>query len=281
MTRELMDGRASLLLAEHLPPEYSTDAVRNYLTCKTATGRLHSAWAHAEYALNRSIDMTDFERYESIECANSLTGMVLEKRFAPSDTHFGALILASYLPVFKKRAFNVEITSKDCEDIYASLASAFAYIKPLVSGEMPSALSLESFVLSLSARTRRPDYLMYPTSPREESSAIQATNHDSYFITSNTKLPIQQKLIPTSAQYQAPITMLTLMPLMTNIGRKCGYLSYDDPADQLNNPIALVVAEANGEALEKYEKSLLDNLSEGVVAHYRKAIDTSDLRAVA
>lgn len=271
MTRELMDGRASLSLAENLSAQYCTDAVGNYLVRRTANGRLKSAWAHVEYALNHEVEMDDFERNESLDCARSLTRMILDKTSAHMDTHFEALILACYLPVFKKRAYGIDITADDCANVYESLCNAFAYIKPLEVGEMPSTLSLEAFVLALSARTRRPDYLMYPTSPREESSEQQSVNHDSYFIKYQTKLPIQQKLIPTEHEYNHPITMLTLMPLVSKANRKCGYVVEDEPADQLNNPIALVVAEVMGEQLEKHEKTLLDTMSEGVVAYYRRA----------
>lgn len=271
LTREHYDGRASLELAENLDFEFSAEAMRSYIIKRTALGRLRSAWHHVEFGVNHMGEMSNFERLECFDCARSLTKMILEKPDAHMNTHLEALVLASYLPVFKKRAFDETIVASDCEDIYYSLGNALAYIKPLQIGAVPPTLSLEALALALSARTRRPDYLLYPTSPREEASEAKVVNHDSYFMKEGSKLPIQQKLIPTATQYADPVTMLTLLPLIEKASHRAGYVIEDDVSDKLNNTIALTVAETCGEELAKYEKRFMDSLSQGVVAHYREA----------
>ena len=271
LTRELLDGHASLELAENLEFHLSADAVRRYVVKRTSKGRLRSAWHHVEYGVCRTGDASEFERLESLDCARSLTKMVLEKPEAPVNTHLEALVLASYIPVFKKRAFDMPITESDCEHIYQSLGNAFAYVKPLEYGCIPSGLALQTLVLALAARTRRSEYLLFPTSPREEASEAQVVNHDSYFIRDGAKLPIQQKLIPTASSYTEPVTMLTLLPLIDKASRKAGYVVDDDIADQLNNPISLLVTETSRGELAKHEKRFVDELSESVVAHYHQA----------
>lgn len=271
VAHELFDARVPLELAEHLTVDYSAMAMRRFVVKRTARGRLISAWNHVEYGVNRSGCINDFDRMESIDCAQSLVAKVLSRPEAHVDTHLEALVLASYLPLFRKRAFGYEVTKEDCRDVCQSLASSFAYIKPLEHGTIPSALSLETLVLALSARTQMPCYLLYPTSPREEASQYQQMNHDSYFVRDSAKLPVQQKLIETPLEYAEPVTLLTLLPLITKASRKSGYVVEDEVADQLNNAIALIVAEANCEELERHEKTFLDTLSQGVVAHYREA----------
>lgn len=278
---EHIDVYAPTALAEDLAADYVTDAVWKNVTKRTASGRLVSAWSHIEYAVNRSAEISDIDRLESLDCARMLTQKILEKKHAAVNTHLSALVLASYLPTFSKRAYGLDLDNKDCADIYHSLAGAFVYTQPLRHGSIPSALSLETFVLALSARTKRPDYLLFPASPREESSIVQSVNHDSYFLTNGAKLPLQQKLITTSMEYSEDITTLTLLPLLEKANRRCGYHNDDDVADMLNLPIALIVAEASGEKLSKHEKALLDFLSEGVVAHYRQAIDGAESRPAA
>lgn len=268
---ERYNARASLELAEDLAVDYSAAVMRRFVIKRTARGRLFSAWNHVEYGVNQSGEVSDFDRMESLDCVQALVAKILSKHEAHVDTHLGALVLASYMPVFRKRAFGEAITRKDCVDIYESLAGAFTYIRPLEHGAIPSTLSLETLVLALSARTQSPSFLLFPTSPREEASELQEVNHDSYFVRDRAKLPVQQKLIETATEYEQPITMLTLLPLVNKASRKSGYLVEDGAADQLNTVIALVVAEGSGEELEKHEKVLLDTLSESVVAHYREA----------
>lgn len=163
-------------------------------------------------------------------------------------------MLASYIPIFRKRADNQGITGEDCTGVYESLAAAFSYLKPLRHDTTPSTVALEALVLAASARTQSPSYLLYPTSPREEASTLREVNHDSYFVRGDTKLPIQQKLVATPVRYADSITMLTLLPIAAKASRKSGYVLLDDDSDLLNNAIALVVAEASGEELEKHEK---------------------------
>lgn len=266
-----MAVRASLELAEHLDATYITESLWRHVTKRSSRGRLVSAWNHIEYALNSSGDISDFARYESLECSQSLTQKILDKPHAPFNTKLEALVLASYLPAYQKRAFGQEVDSEDCVGIYRSLGNAFGYMRPLQHGVIPSSTVCETLVLGLSARTQVPSYLLYPASPREEASETQAVNHDSYFVLSGTKLPVQQKLIETSAEYSPRITMLTLKPLIGRANRKAGFNRDDNIEDQLNHPVALMVAEANGEPLDRHEKQLLDCLSQAVVAHFREA----------
>lgn len=270
-----------LELAEHLNPEYSLAAMGRDVVRRTAKGRLRSCWQHIEHCLNHSSGASTFEREENFDCAMALTQKIIAKKEAHIDTQLEALVVASYIPVFKKRAYSEVITPDDCIDIYASLVEAFAYLRPLTHGIIPSSLALETFILAASARTRRPDYLLYPASPREESSTVRAINHDSYFVKDGTKLPVQQKLIATGEMYDRPITMLTLLPILKKASHRSGYTIDDTDADLINHTIALVVAEASGEELEKHEKMMLNIVSESVVAHYRESAAYLDVSLAA
>ena len=166
---ELFDGRASLTLAENLDADYSTELIRQFTCKRSAKGRLVSAWNHVEFGLNTSLPLDPDIRINYFDNALQLLGMVLSKGEAHPDTHLEALILSTYIPAFCKRALDIELDAGDCGDIYASLGSVFAYLHPFSENAVPSAISLETMVLALSARTRQPSLLLYPTSPREEA----------------------------------------------------------------------------------------------------------------
>lgn len=274
--RDLFDGRAPLRLAEHLEAEYSVDLLQRFNRKSSASGRLTSAWNHVEYGMNSSVSIGPDLRIDYLDYAQSLVGMVLGRQEAGITAHMKALVLSSYITTFKKRALGLEVTRDDCTDIYRSLGGAFGHIRPLEHGEVPSAVALETFTLALSARTRVPEYLLYPTSPREEASAVQALNHDSYFIHDGEKLPLQQKLIPTDVEYGESITMLTLLPIIDGVYRKYKDVGVDTIADKLNYPISLMVAEAAQERLPQQDKAILDHLSESIVWHYLRAQESVD-----
>src|SRR5690606_30588005 len=161
-------------------------------TKKSPNGKLRSAWNYAEFALNLKNSTPDVRR-EHFHTSQLLTAMVLADVKTTHDTALSALTLSTYLPLFEKRSEDNELTNEDCEGVYRSLGGAMRYLRPLEIDEPPQWRMTEVSVLALSARARQPHLLMYPTSPREETSGIQVLNHDSYFFTGDDKIPIQQK----------------------------------------------------------------------------------------
>jgi hypothetical protein len=115
--------------------------------------------------------------------------------------------------------------------------------------------------------------LLYPTSPREETSSIQAFNHDSYFYADKGKIPIQQKLLPTQKVYDECIQILTVQPLLDKALRKSGEQERITLSDKVNYLLSLIVAETSGAELTKDEAVFLNAMTEAVVAHYLEATE--------
>lgn len=171
-----------LELAENLSPEELLPAMKRNEARRTPTGLFHSAWTYVEYALNRQLKIPKSEKTWHLESAQYLLGQIINNHNAHQDTTLGALILSTYLPIMQKRAVGEIIDNSDTSNVYESLAAAMSYLKPLEIDEPPQSRMEEVVVLALSARTRQPNLLMFPTSPREESSEIQSLNHDGYFL---------------------------------------------------------------------------------------------------
>ena len=106
--------------------------------------------------------------------------------------------------------------------------------------------------------------MLYPASPREESAPQHDSNHDSYFLTGQTKIPIQQKLRPTAATYAEYVRLLTLEPLLD---KSASLAPNQTTAEKVNYLLALVIAETSGEALSRDEAGTLNFLSQAVAAH--------------
>ena len=267
-------------LAEDLDQTLAKAALKKYERKKTPSGVLRSAWNYAEYALNSNTAKID-ERDEHFHTSRLLTGMVLLNPKTNQDTAMSALTLSTYLPLFQKRAGERELLSEDCDNVYQSLGKAMQYLRPLDIEEPPQWRMTEVGILALSARARQPQLLMYPTSPREETSGIQALNHDSYFYDENGKIPIQQKLIPTQKVYDDCIKIMTLQPLLDLALKKSGEQDVTSLADKVNYLLSLIVSEVAGEKLTRYEAKFLNTMTEAVVSHYFDATEVTTTQLAA
>lgn len=258
-------------LAENLDQDLARAALRKYERKKTPSGIIRSAWSYAEYALNTNMTRSE-EREEYFRSSQYLTSLVIGHQEAHQDIVLNALTLSTYLPLFEKRANDVDLTRRDCEAVYASLGRAIQYLRPLSIEEPPQWRMTEISMLALSARARQPHLLMYPTSPREEMSGVASLNHDSYFFDWQGKIPIQQKILPTGKSYDECIKILTVQPLLDLALRKAkGGDSVVTLADKVNYLLSLVVAETSGEKLARGEVQFLNTMTEAVVAHYFEA----------
>lgn len=266
-------------LAEHIPPTDITASRRHFERRRNPEGLLRSTWNQVEYALNQNIDIDPAVREYDFEHAQCLISMVLQHPEAHQDSRLGALVLSSYIPLFKKRGALEEVTPEDCVAVYESLGAIMRYLNPLAPDETPHWRMAETAVLTLSARTRQPDLLLYPTSPREENSTEGQFNHDSYFVSNDGKVPIQQKLIRTDKAYDEWITVLTLQPLVERGLRKTQQSDINGLTDQINYLLSLIIAETSGQAMDKDEVSFLNYLSAAVASHRWKR--ERNLRTVA
>ena len=257
-------------LAEDLDRQLAMAALKKYETRSNSTGLLRSAWNYTEYALNLKHESASAAE-EYFHSGQLLTGMVLHHTKVSQDTLLNALTLSTYIPLFSKRAAEEEVSYQDCDDVYRSLGGAMNYLKPLDIDEPPQWRMTEISILALSARSRQPRFLMYPTSPREETSGIQSLNHDSYFFDKNGKIPIQQKLLHTEKVYDECIKMLTVEPLLDRALKKSGEEAKETLSEKVNYLLSLIIAEAADLPLTKEESQFLNEMTEAIVAHYIEA----------
>lgn len=203
-----------LLPAEFLDLALIKSSMDHFGRRKALRPKLHSAWNHVEYALNDQAQISDDLRRIYLEYAQDLLGEIVGRHRAERQLHLDAFILSSYMPVFQKRSCNDMITNDDCQAIYSSLGRVVSYLQPPTSARHLGPRMEELMVLAISARISRPQFLLFPASPREESSSNPSWNHDSYFYEARTKRPVQQKRIPTEKQYDEQITRLILQPIL-------------------------------------------------------------------
>ena len=265
--------QAPRMLAEELAPELSITALNRNMTQRKSPGHFHSAWSHVEYSLNQSIDLDRDMRCQYIDDAQVLLGWVIKNPEATEDARLGALTLSSYMPCMVKGAHRERITGDDCLEVYNSLGQAIQYMKPLNPGDPPQWRMTETAVLAASARMGQPDLLLYPTSPREESSRIASENHDSYFLVGGVKRPIQQKMDFTSKGYDDAITLLAFQPMMERAYRRYKLDMPGDVAEQLNQLLSLIACESSGLELDRDERNFLNHVSRSVAYHRFKAGD--------
>lgn len=256
-----------MLLAEDMRDEEAAAALQKYGTRSRPASLFRSAWNHVEYGVHAGASGRDKISQVYFEYAQELTAMTLDHPRASQDDQLGALVLASYMPVFEKRGRDEIITPQDCARIYDSLGAAISYLRPLDIDEPPQWAMAETAVLALSARTSQPELLLYPTSPREETSKLGALNHDSYFFVDKNKIPLQQKLIKTQKEYDDWITILTLQPLVEKGYRRSQVPRCDTLSDQVNMLMSLIVADTHGQRLDKSEQRFLNFMSEAIVSH--------------
>ncbi len=267
-------------LAEDIDQTLAKAALRKYETRKSPSGVLRSAWNYAEYALNAK-DADSAERAEYFQTSQLLTAMVMTNPKSHQDVTLNALTLSTYLPLFEKRSNDQSLDGEDCGSVYYSLGAAMRYLRPLTIDEPPQWRMTEMGILALSARARQPQLLMYPTSPREESSGIQSLNHDSYFFDAAGKIPIQQKLLPTQKVYDECIKIMTVQPLLDLSLKKSGEQASGALADKVNYLLSLVISETAGAVLTREETKFLNSMTEAVVAHYFDAPESSLQRSAA
>jgi len=251
---------------ELLDQDIAFAALKKFETRRNASGLMRSAWSNAEYALNLK-DSSDDVRSEYFHSSQLLTAMALARPKVHQDTALNALTLSTYLPLFSKRASDTEVSADDCDEVYRSLGQAMKYLRPLAVDEPPQWRMAEVASLALSARSHQPQLLLYPASPREEASAMQLLNHDSYFLDNGGKIPIQQKLVPTQKVYDECIKILTMQPLLDKAHRKSGRADKGELGEQVNHLLSLIVAEASGQRMEREELTFLNVMTEAIVAH--------------
>jgi hypothetical protein len=263
-------------LAEQLEPRTATEEMNRYQTRRKPTSLFRSAWNHAEYGLNQSLAYDESVRIHYFDYAQELVGLVLSNPESHQDTVLSSMVLSTYIPLLQKRSLGKEVTSDDCKNIYHSLGEAIAYLQPLTTDQPPQWPMAEVAVLALSARISKPELLLYPTSPREESSMFQAFNHDSYFMDNDIKIPIQQKLIETSKEYDEWITILTLRPILQKAMKKHTIEpAGTSAADEINYLLSLIVAEVGSVELDDHEVKLLNHLSAAIASHRFGAVKSA------
>lgn len=253
-------------VAENLPAEVATYALHRHEARQKPAGLFRSAWNNVEYAMTRQSGLDDDLRLNAMTEANYLIGRALADHSVTKDTELALYVLSTYIPVFAKRAVGESISSADCQDIYSSLGSAMRLLSPLNIDQPPQWSMLEVATLALSARAHRPDLLLFPTSPREECSSFASLNHDSYFLANDSKIPVQQKLIPTEKQYDECITMLTFLPIVERAAKRTG-IEVTASSEKLNYLLGLIVADVHGVVLSSAETKFLNHMTSAVVSH--------------
>ena len=252
-------------LAETLDHSIALAAMNRFSAATASEGKYHSAWYHMEFSMHQSDHIPQDVRESYLDTTQGLLGDIVADSYAHHSTKFGALILSSYVHVLAKRARGEEITSDECEQIYHSLGSAIAYMQPLSQEEPPPSIMVETALMALSARNRRPEFLLYPTSPREESSKLAPWNHDNYFIENGRKLPIQQKLRLTEKEYDQAITVVTLEPIIDKALAKYNLATPRQLSEKINYVLSLIVLDTqNPKLLERSEHAVLNHLGECV-----------------
>lgn len=266
-------------LAEYLEPEIVLAGMRHCMTLRKAEGQFHSAWHHIEFAMNQNVDyLDDSLRRKYIGDAAYLLGNIIESfnqstpRRANPTLYAQVLTLNTFLPVLTKRALQHEITSTDCLDVYSSLGYIFRDINSLSypDSSFKGARFAEIIGPALGARTRRPDVMLYPASPREEASTWQPLNHDGYFVKSGQKIPIQTKLVPTEKTYDNPTRTIYIEPLARHALIRADMLPTDVqlPIGTCSEMIAELISEEAEGTSDSQAKAALDYLTRSVVARF-------------
>jgi len=266
-------------LAEHVDADVALAAMRHCMTLRKPEGHFHSAWRHIEFAMNQNVDyLNDSLRRKYMGDAQWLLAGILnargdsQGRSTSPDLYAQALTLNIFLPVLTKRALNQRITPRDCQDIYQSFGTAFRSINAFTypDSSYKSSRFAEMLGPALSARTNRPDVLLFLSSPREEASTIQPLNHDGYFIKKKRKIPLQTKLIQTAKVYHDPTKTIYIEPLAEHALKRSGIVpkNADLHIGDCTEMIAELVGEETARTIDYQGKTALDYLTRSVVACY-------------
>lgn len=253
------------LRAEDVPYGRAEAEMLRYQTRRNPEGLFLSAWNHVEFAMNRA-PLSEEVRDSYFDLAQHLIQRAIGNHVAHQNTQLKSLILSSYIPLFRKRILNETVVADDAANIYTSLGRAMSYVRPLDIEEPPQWEMMEAAVLALSARTRQPDLMLYPASPREESSPHDWSNHDSYFYGEDGKIPVQQKLIHTDREYADWMTVLTVMPIVEKAFKRSG-VTTEMTSRKINYLLSLIVLETADQPLSEDEQRFLNIMSSAVVSH--------------
>jgi hypothetical protein len=264
-------------LAERVDADVALAAMRHCMTLRSPEGHFHSAWHHIEFAMNHNVDyLNDSLRRKYLGDAQWLLAGILDARGdrqgrkTNADLYAQALTLNIFLPVLTKRALNQQITPNDCQDIYQSFGHSFRTINAFTYSDSSYKISRFSEMLgpALSARTTRPEYLLFPSSPREEASITQPLNHDGYFIKEDDKLPLQTKLIKTSKEYHDPTRIIYIEPLAEHALKRSGLLAGDTELiiGDCTEMIVELIDEETAGIIDDAGKNALDYMTRSIVA---------------
>jgi hypothetical protein len=258
-------------LAENLAPEIALTGLRAYMTRRKPAGLFHSAWAHIEYAMNQNHPSFDAQlRQKYFGDASYLLGQIINKNDqAGEDLFLRALTLNSFLPAFSKRAIQQPITSRDCHDAYQSLGAALQYHEKHADPLTRSWRFAETITHAAAARSRQPELLFWPTSPREEASDRQRNNHDGYFIHKDVKIPGQLKLIETEREYDEPIIVIYLLPILDHACMRAGLSKSLDFGQSLDFAAEAIIAETTQQEIQPQQLRFLDYFSRSIAARSR------------
>lgn len=259
---ERSDERYIAPLAEHLPADLLYSNMRRLHARKGASNWYRSAFATVEFALCREAPLDPTLRADLIDQAGYLLRkpMGLMGGKAHDVLRLNAAFLCSYLPAFLKRSAQEPLNEQDCANLYKSVATAMTMtLDTTQSPEGLIAHLAEGIMFCLSARTRQPQNIIWPASPREESSPSQPSNHDGYVILNGGKLRAQTKLIPTAAEYEQPTIVVVFEEIAQHVARKIQQ-RYAEPITSYDVPsfVDIIFREATGEALDPEEKYQLD-----------------------
>ena len=260
---EYDDAHYSHLLAEQLPADYAYHRFRQLSTQKSPSGWYRSAFSHIELALCESAKLDDDIRASYINDCNFLLTkpMGLQNEKTTDALRLNAAIACSYLNVFKKRSLQQEITQLDCSDLYKSLGSALTMSRAFAYN--PEALEsrlAEGIAPALGARTMQPHNIIFPSSPREEGSPNQPSNHDGYFINEqHQKVRVQTKIIKTHKLYEHPTIIVTIEGILNHISKKNAkkFINSMTILD-INGLIDMIARESSGLDITVQEKYELD-----------------------
>lgn len=262
-------------LAEHLPAAVAMNALQQFSRKKRASGKFHSAWATTEAALCQDINFGEDLRQLYIDYARELLydPMHLQGDKTSVLLRLEATVLCAFLPVFERRALCEPVSKEDVHNIYRSLGSAleFAYTNDKLALEVsstPPSQCAELIVMGLAARIGVPDFLLYPSSPREEQSSLQPHNHDNYFINQNDKSPVQIKVMDCEKKYDSRIRVITIESLVEVVNRsqrrfaKKQAFQIEDIISEYMELGYLIIHESSGEHLSPADRNALDKASQ-------------------
>lgn len=256
------DAEFAHLLAEDLPIEYAYTTMRKLQGKKGANGWYRSAFAVTELGLCRDSSMSDEARVMMFdEAAYLLRKPMGLTRSETSDVlRLNSAIACSYLPLFQKRALDLPITPEDCDNLYRSVGTAMAMSLSLTNNPSSIIARLaEGIMFGLSARSRQAENLIWPASPREESTSKQPSNHDGYLMYNGTKLRAQAKLIETDSEYEHPTIIVVFEDMVQHVAKKVRQ-KYAEPVTDSDvvSFAETIFRESTGEEIDPEEKYQLD-----------------------